>query len=46
MNFAGIFIIGLLVFMGIVVNDENRVSIIAREVIFNGEQVMSFITEE
>ncbi|KAL3817467.1 hypothetical protein ACHAXA_001474 [Cyclostephanos tholiformis] len=35
MNFAGIFIIGLLVFMGIVVNDEDRVSIVAREVILN-----------
>jgi hypothetical protein len=39
MNFVGIFIIGLLVFMGIVANDEDRVSHVARERFFNCKQL-------
>ena len=40
MNFMGIFIIGLLVFFGTVANDEDRVSIVARQAFFNGMHVM------
>jgi hypothetical protein len=42
MNFAGIFIIGLLVFTGMLGSDEDRVSTAARRVFFNG----TIFTEE